>query len=239
MSISRDIHFITADAIPNRQATTLMKCLRNIHGAYLQRGFRVTHIHGDLEFECLRGAIATGMKATLNLASEDEQVSEIERCIHTVKERTPCTYQHTGFERYPPKLIVEMVFMSVFWINAFPHKNGVSPTISPHTIVTGKHIDYKVHCKVEYGQYVQTHEKHNSSMDTRTVGALSLRPTDDAQSGYCFYSLATGMRLNRTHWTELLMPDTAKDRVHALARRANADKGLIFHDSDGNDLDII
>jgi hypothetical protein len=158
MSISRDIHFITAEAIPNRQAATLMKCLRNIHGAYLQRGFRVTHVHGDLEFECLRGAIATDMKATLNLASEDEHVPEIERCIRTVKERTRCTYQHTGFERYPPKLIVEMIFLSVFWINAFPHKNGVSPTISPATIVTGKHIDYKVHCKVEYGQYAQTHE---------------------------------------------------------------------------------
>jgi hypothetical protein len=35
------------------------------------------------------------------------------------------------------------------------------------------------------------------------------------------------------------MPDTVKARVHALARRANADKGLVFHDSDGNDLDIL
>jgi hypothetical protein len=35
------------------------------------------------------------------------------------------------------------------------------------------------------------------------------------------------------------MPDTVKDRVHALARRANADKGLVFHDSDGNNLDIM
>jgi hypothetical protein len=77
-------------------------------------------------------------------------------------------------------------------------------------------------------------------MDTRTVGALALRPTDNAQGGgYYFYSLATGMRLNRTHWTELPMPDTVKDRVHALARRANADKGLVFHDSDGNDLNIM
>jgi hypothetical protein len=75
-------------------------------------------------------------------------------------------------------------------------------------------------------------------MDTRTVGALAFRPTDNGQGGYFFYSLATGMRLNRTHWTELPMPNTVKDRVHALTRRANADKGLVFHDSDGNDLDI-
>jgi hypothetical protein len=151
MSISRDTHFITAEAIPNRQEKTLMTCLKQVHSAYLQRGFRVTHVHGDLEFECLHGAIATDMRATLNTASEDEHVPEVERCIRTIKERTRCTYQSTGFERYPPKLIVEMVFLSVFWLNAFPHKHGVSPTISPRTIVTGKHIDYKIHCKVEYG----------------------------------------------------------------------------------------
>jgi hypothetical protein len=132
-----------------------------------------------------------------------------------------------------------MVFLSVFWLNAFPHKHGVSPTISPRTIVTGKHIDYKIHCKVEYGQYVQTHEKHNNNMETRTVGALALRPTDNAQGGYYFYSLVSGKRLNRTHWTKLPMPTSVKDRVHALARRANAGKGLVFHDSDGNDLDVL
>jgi hypothetical protein len=76
-------------------------------------------------------------------------------------------------------------------------------------------------------------------MDTRTFGALTLRPTDNAQGGYYFYSLASGKRLHRTHWTPLPMPKAVKDWVHALARRANADKGLMFTDSDGQDLDAI
>jgi hypothetical protein len=136
-------------------------------------------------------------------------------------------------------MIVEMVFLSVFWLNAFPNKHGMSQTIRPRTIVTGRHIDYKIHCKIEYGQYVQTHEKHDNSMDTRTVGALALRPTDNAQGGYYFNSLVSGKRLHMTHWTALPMPDAVKDRVHKLARRANADKGLTFTDSDGRDLDAI
>jgi hypothetical protein len=76
-------------------------------------------------------------------------------------------------------------------------------------------------------------------MDTRTVGALALRPTDNAQGGYYFYSLVSGKRLYRTYWMALPMPDAVKDRVHKLARRANADKGLTFTDSDGRDLDAI
>jgi hypothetical protein len=35
------------------------------------------------------------------------------------------------------------------------------------------------------------------------------------------------------------MPDSVKDRVHTMARRANADNGLCFTDSDGNDLDVL
>jgi hypothetical protein len=91
MSISRDIHFITSDLIPNRKEATLMKCFRRVHAAYLQRGFKITQVNADLEFNCCRGAIAADMKVTLNIAGEDEHVPEIERCIWTVKERTRCT----------------------------------------------------------------------------------------------------------------------------------------------------
>jgi hypothetical protein len=217
-----------------------MKCLRHVHAAYLQRGFKITQVNAYLEFDCCRGAIAADMKATFNIVGEDEHVSEIERCIRTVKERTRCTYNVTGFDRYPPKMIVEMVFLSVFWINAFPHKYGISKTISPRTIVTGRHIDYKLHCRIEFGQYVQKHEKHNSNnMESRTVGALTMRPTGNAQGGYYLYGLATGIRLNRTHWTELPMPSSVEERLKTLARRANADQGLLFTDSAGGDLDVL
>jgi hypothetical protein len=136
-------------------------------------------------------------------------------------------------------MITEMIFLSVFWLNAFPHRLGVSTLLSPRTIVTGLVIDYAKHCRVEFGQYVQTHEKHDKSMARRTIGALALHPTGNQQGGYYFYSLMTGQRLHRTHWTELPMPAEVKDRVHALARRAKAQRGLRFTDSDDNDLDAL
>jgi hypothetical protein len=239
MSISRDLHFITAEAFTNRQKANLALCLTNVYRAYLQRGFKIAVIHGDSEFECLREIITSDLKATLNIAGKGEHVPEIERGIRTVKERTRCTYNTTRFDKFPPKMIMGMVFLSVFWLNAFPNKHKISTTLSPRTIVTRCHIDYTIHCKIEYGQYVQTHEKHDNTMDTRTVGALALRPTDNAQGGYYFYSLASGIRLHRTHWTALPMSEAVKDRVHALARRASADKGLTLTDSDGRDLDTI
>jgi hypothetical protein len=89
----------------NRKEPTLTACLKNVYKAYLQRGFRITQVNADLEFECCRGFIATDLRAMLNIAVEDEHVPEIERCIRTVKERTRCTYNVLPFERYPPQTI--------------------------------------------------------------------------------------------------------------------------------------
>jgi hypothetical protein len=53
-------------------------------------------------------------------------------------------------QHYPPRLIIEMVFPSIFWLNAFPHQLGVSQTLSPRTMVTGLHINYTKHCRVAF-----------------------------------------------------------------------------------------
>jgi hypothetical protein len=76
-------------------------------------------------------------------------------------------------------------------------------------------------------------------MTTRTISALALRPTGNQQGSYYFYSLVSGQRLHRTHWTELPMPVEVATRVHVLARRAHANRGLTFTGSHGNDLDLL
>jgi hypothetical protein len=241
MSISKKVRFATdAEALNNRKQGSLIKALQRIYGVCRKRGFRITNIHGDGEFECTRGAVAADLRSELNICGEDEHVPDVERCIRTTKEHTRCTCNSTPFNHCPPRMLIEIVFLNIFWLNAFPHRLGASQTLSPRTIVTGLHIDHTKHCQVECGQCVQTHEKHDNSMTPRAVhGALALRPTGNAQGGCYFCSLLSGQRLHRTHWTELPMPAEAKDRVHGLARRANAHRGLKFTDTEGNDLDLL
>jgi hypothetical protein len=229
LSILRNIRFITAAVLENRKEKSIVKALQDMYGVYRKRGFRITNILGDSEFECTRGTVARELRFELNICGEEEHVPDIERCIRTVKERVRSTYNVTPFDHFPPRMVIEMVFLTVFWLNAFPHQLGISQTLSPRTIVTGLGIDYTKHWRIEYGQYVQTHEKHDNTMTTRTIGALALRPTGN---GYYFYSLMSGQRLHRTHWTELPMSAEVRDRAHALARRVNAKVGLQFTDSD-------
>ena len=58
--------------------------------------------------------------------------------------------------------------------------------------ITGHNLDYNKHIKLEFGEYVQTHEEHDNTMATRTTGAIACRPTGNTEGGHYFYSLTTG-----------------------------------------------
>jgi len=74
----------------------------------------------------------------MNICATYEHVPEIERYIRTIKERVRSIATTLPFERNLPRIIVEMVYNCVVWLNSFPHKDGVHATISPRTIMTRK-----------------------------------------------------------------------------------------------------
>ncbi|KAL7559815.1 hypothetical protein ACA910_003979 [Epithemia clementina (nom. ined.)] len=108
--------------------------------------------------------------------------------------------------------------------------------MSPRQIITGLDINYSRHCKAEFGDYIQTHEEHDNTMATRTIGALALRPTGNAQGAYYCLSLTTGRVIRQARWTALPMPNEVIDRVHRMAQQDGANDGLYFQDRDGNNI---
>ena len=141
------------------------------------------------------------------------------------------------FQRIPTRIIIELTYYSVFWLNTFPTAGGISDTLSPRTIIVGSTIDYAQHCRIEFGTYVQTRETHDNSMTPRTTSALALLPTNNHQGGHLFFSLSTGKILNRNHWTALPMPLEVVDRVHVLAQRSLSNHTLTFANPDGVEAD--
>ena len=57
----------------------------------------------DNQFESLRGDIAD-LGANINVVSRDKHVPEIERYIHTIKERVRATHNMTPFKFIPPHI---------------------------------------------------------------------------------------------------------------------------------------
>ncbi|MHA7927606.1 MAG: reverse transcriptase domain-containing protein, partial [Marinobacter sp.] len=231
LSISRHLKFGTSSMLDNQKDATLLAAIKMVVGAYHKRGFKISHMLLDGQFDSLRGELSL-LGIELNSVGRGEHVPEAERYIRTVKERVRAVYNSLPYRRMPGQMLVELVAYAVFWLNSFPHPEGVSQAISPRTILTGQQLNYHHHCRLEFGTYVQVHDEHDNSMASRTTGAIALRPTGNAQGGYYFLSLTTGRRISRNHWTVLPLPNEVIDRVHVLARRFPA--GLTFGDRYNN-----
>ena len=95
--------------------------------------------------------------------------------------------------------------------------NDIAEGMSPRMIMTGQIIDYKKHCKFQFGQYVQTHEEHDNSMNPQTIGAIALCPTGNAQGSFYFLSISTGCVINCLFATPLPMPEEVIEAINHLA----------------------
>ena len=119
VSISRNIKFATIEAIPNSKSTVLTTGIKGILQIYQQHGFRVEVALMDGEFGHLCGEMAS-MGVMLNETSWDKHVGDIERFIHTIKERMRAIYNTLPFHKVPARLVVEMAKACLFWLNSLP-----------------------------------------------------------------------------------------------------------------------
>jgi hypothetical protein len=227
VTMSRAIKFGTVAWLKNAKTATILANITEVRNVYLKRGFLLEVIEADGQFEPLRGALAH-MGVTLNKCSREEHVPVAERRIRTLKERCRCICNTLPFKKLPGMLVVQMVSTCNFWLNVYPPKDGISRNINPRELITGVKIDYNKHIRAEFGEYVQVHEEHNNTMQTRTTGAIATKPTGNAQGGHWFYSLTTGRMLDRRQWTPLPMPADVIDRINLLARARPA--GMQFTD---------
>ena len=232
ITTSRNLKFGTVEAISNRQVTTIVAKLKSVCQIYHHRGFRVNAILGDPEFEPIRSTFPQ-----LNCCAADEHVPDIERYIRTVKDRVRSTYRMLPFKRVPRLILIHLVKNAVFWLNALPARDGASPIHSPRYILTGRELEYPLHVRLEFGEYVQTHEQHGNRMTDRTVGAICLGPNGNSQGGHYFMCLSTGARITRDRWTDLPMPREVIHRVTELGRQQGMPATLTFADRHGQELE--
>jgi len=80
------------------------------------------------------------------------------------------------------------VYHDLMWLNAFPPKGGVSPLISPTSLISGVPLDVIQHCQLTFTAYAQTQDElvPTNSPNTRSAGAICLgpfgiQPSNDAE----------------------------------------------------------
>ncbi|MFN7263281.1 MAG: reverse transcriptase domain-containing protein, partial [Cyanobacteriota bacterium] len=232
-TLTRDLRIGTIEELPNRQIGTIGQKLKNIVKKYEHRGFKISTILADNEFEPLSSTIP---ELNFEICGADDHIPDIERYVRTIKDSVRSQYNDLPFQYIPRAMLVHMVRNAVFWWNALPHENSVIGHYSPRYILEGRHIDYNRHVRIPFGSYAQVHEPHDNSMIPRTIGAICLGPTGNSIGTHFFLSLSTGSTLTRTSFTELPMPDDVIQRVSAMGKQQGMPRTLTFANHLGHEL---
>ena len=104
--------------ISNQKHETLVKAACDVRNIYKKRGFITATMLMDGQFEGITGDLAE-LGITLNTVARGEHVPEAERYIRTIKERARCVYNTMPFNKIPGRMVAELIYYCVFWLNTF------------------------------------------------------------------------------------------------------------------------
>ena len=213
---SRKIRLLTATQTSSRSKRNMLTELRRILQIYDHRGFKITNIIGDCEFECLREDIRP---IELTTTAADEHVGDIERSIRTIKEGIRCIVQSLPYTRYTKLMINRLVTYVLRNKNQLSSSTDISDRMSPLGIVLGHPLPDYNNLQLEYGTYVQVFEdrKITNRTDSRCTGAIALSMNPSANGTYEFMSLHTGQLLRRKKFTILPITSAVINQVDKLA----------------------
>jgi hypothetical protein len=233
VSVSRGINLITAEFTASRTAKRLAEYIKNILRLYHRCGCVVTTLLLDNEFEKLTQHLPS---IVANTTAAREHVTEVERRIRLMKERSRGIKNTIPFTYIPKLMLIEMVNFVVMWLNAFASKSGISEEYSPRELILRRKLDFKKHCRVPFGTYCEVDDdpEPSNTMQSRTTPAIALGPTGNAQGTYKFFSLRTGKKIKRRNWQEYPIPDSMVAKVHSFAANDGNLGNLAFADRHGD-----
>jgi len=132
--------------------------------------------------------------------------------------------------RFPKKIIIGAVNFSILMINAIILESVISNTLSPGALFDDIHLDYNVHCRLRFLQYVQMHHETTNTISRRASAALNLGPTGDRQGYHYFYGIGTNRVVERLidKHTPVPMPEDIPAKLHKIGVREKMPDGLII-----------
>jgi hypothetical protein len=117
------------------------------------------------------------------------------------------------------QIIIHLIKFVVMWLNALPHPNGISQVLCPWEIITHIKLDFKKHCRVKFGAYVEASadEVVTNTLRDRTEECIVLGPTGNFQESVACFHLDMGRVLSRR---TLPMPDQTIKKVIMMGKRS-------------------
>ena len=217
VSKTKQVNFIMVTALKSRSATHLIDAVHDHIDKYETRGFEITDVHADNEFN-FSSFEREIRPSILHSYAKNEHVGFIENCNKLIKERGRAIVNGLPYNKYPKIMIISLMEHVTDMLNIFPSKESVSDTMSPATIVEGKQKLDLNQKRLPYGTYAQVWIGTKNNMTQRSVPGIALK-SSNSKGGVYFMSLYTGKRINSYVWETLPISDEIIERVGAIAEQ--------------------
>ena len=103
------------------------------------------------------------VKTFLNTLAAKEYAADIDRCICAVKDRRRSMTSDLPLNFLHKLVVVNLVYVYILWVNAFPTKNSISQEISPRSIMVCNKLSWKQHFHIKFGDYTKVRDEPDPS----------------------------------------------------------------------------
>jgi Reverse transcriptase (RNA-dependent DNA polymerase) len=124
LSVSRNVHFLSCRSIPNPEKPSISKCVSSDINIYQNRGFTVTAIHCDGEYNHVKPLFPN---VNFNICAPEDHVPKVERAIRTVKDTIRSTIHGMPYHRLPRTIVKELAIDESAY-----DRNYIPPTTDPN-----------------------------------------------------------------------------------------------------------
>ena len=146
----RKIDFMSVQSCNSRGKYETIYVLNQVKTKYKDRGFTITDLHGNNEFENIHNFLAP---AHLHTCSANEHIRDINRSIRKIKEQVRCGCHSIPYKKFTKLMAGSLVQDIKTCLNMFLSKNGKSRNLGPAAIILGSpNPDYNK-LKITFGSY--------------------------------------------------------------------------------------
>ena len=231
LSVLMPAGFGIVTSISNRRGTSIKRAMSQQLSLARSRGYAIDTIFVDAEkgLQSLKG-VFEGVH--VDVAGANQHVPVAEARIKLIK--AVCRAVKAGIPwRIPPSKLMHLVFYSNNRINSVPSmSNDFAET--PREIFWGTKLDYFKDLRIGFGDYCEVFDENaDNSLRQRTVPAIALYPSGNAQGSWRFLSLDTMRVITRDQYTELPTPPEIIARMNEEHDREVASRVHVVPDTAG------
>ena len=217
ITLSLPLGLLLQSHLTSESKDSLGRALQSHLGVLRARGFNPTIVYVDPQrgLKALR-LLFPGVEVDVSGASDklprvDIKMRRIKEVARSVKASLPW--------QLPKFLMKDLVAYSIARLNV-RRTTTIASLECPRVRFTGRKINFKKEFDLQFGEYCELPiDKKNLSgpLALRTESAIALYPIANANNSWCFLSLTTKVRVERSNWVKMVTNDVVINRMNELA----------------------